>query len=167
MSGGRAATFDAVYDEHGAGLYRYLLGRVRRVEVAEDLLQTVMLRVVRSRRKLRTVENPRAWLFTIARNELSRHFAEAARRGQEVGEEPIPLVAAPEARDDEDLEALRNALGRLAPERWEVVSLKVYQGLTFAEIGEVTGVSPNTAASRYRYALEDLKRMLETSDERR
>ena len=68
---------------------------------------------------------------------------------------------------DEDLEALRGALGRLAPERWEVISLKVYQQLTFAEVGEVLAISPNTAASRYRYALKDLRRMLEKNDERR
>jgi RNA polymerase sigma-70 factor (ECF subfamily) len=167
MTGGPAAAFQSLYDEHGEGVYHYLLGRVRRVEVAEDLLQTVMLRVVRNRRKLRTLENPRAWLFTVARNELRRHLAKAARRGVETGDEPIPLLPAPEAEEDEDLEALRGSLGRLAPERWEVVSLKVYQQLTFAEIGKVLGISPNTAASRYRYALDDLKRMLGRSDEPR
>ena len=127
MTGGRAATFDAIYEEHGAGLYRYLLGRVRRVDVAEDLLQSVMLRVVRNRRKLRTIENSRAWLFTIARNELSRHFSKAARRGNDTDDGPIPLVAAPDERENGDLGALRAALSCLAPKRWEVVSLKVYQ----------------------------------------
>ena len=157
MSGSGVATFERLYDEHGTPLYQYLLGQVRRVDTAEDLLQTVMLRVVKYRRKLRDVANPRAWLFTIARNELRRHLARQARHEQ--GE--LPLLVAPEDSFDEDLEALRAALGRLAPERWEVISLKVYQQLTFAEIGEVLAISPNTAASRYRYALDDLRRMLE------
>ena len=147
-------TFESIYDEYGTRIYQYLLGQVRRVDVAEDLFQTVMLRVVRKRRKL---SNPCAWLFTVARNELRRHWSKQARHGHE----ELPLLIAPEDSLDEDLEALRKALGRLDPDRWEVVSLKVYQQLTFAEIGEVLGISPNTAASRYRYALEDLRRMLE------
>ena len=69
--------------------------------------------------------------------------------------------------DSEGLTALRAAIAQLSPERYEVVSLKLYQELTFAEIGEVLGVSPNTAASRYRYALADLRKMLEATDERR
>jgi RNA polymerase sigma-70 factor (ECF subfamily) len=41
------------------------------------------------------------------------------------------------------------------------VYLKVYEGLTFHEIGERCGISLNTAASRYRYALDALRRLLE------
>ncbi|OPX21729.1 MAG: hypothetical protein B1H04_06155 [Planctomycetales bacterium 4484_123] len=41
------------------------------------------------------------------------------------------------------------------------ISLKIDGQLTFAQIGEVLGISPNTAASRYRYALEKLRRLLE------
>ena len=44
-----SATFESLYDEYGTRIYQYLLGQVRRVDVAEDLLQTVMLRVVRKR----------------------------------------------------------------------------------------------------------------------
>ena len=53
------------------------------------------------------------------------------------------------------------------PERREVLSLRIWEGFTFAEIGEVLELSPNTAASRYRAALADLRRMLEGSLERR
>jgi hypothetical protein len=49
---------------------------------------------------------------------------------------------------------LERALRALSPEQREVVHLKVYEGRTFDEIATATGVSINTAASRYRYALE-------------
>ena len=166
MNRGRVAAFEDLYERYGRGLYHYLVGQVRRVEVAEDLLQTVMLRVVRHRRDLRRLENPRAWLFRIARNELSRQYRRAGRRGAEAGDAPLEFVAAAGHEGGEDLDALRSALERLSPERWEVVSLKAYQGLTFREIGEVLDVSPNTAASRYRYALSDLRRMLERVHDR-
>ena len=54
-------------------------------------------------------------------------------------------------------EALERALARLPVEQREVVALKVDGELTFAEIGAVMGISPNTAASRYRYALGKLR----------
>ena len=56
--------------------------------------------------------------------------------------------------------AIRDALGSLPPEQREVVILKVWHGLTFAEIGAALDIPDNTAASRYRYALQKLRREL-------
>ncbi len=62
---------------------------------------------------------------------------------------------------------VEDALRALPSEQREVVYLKVYEGLTFREIGERCGVGANTAASRYRYALEALRSVLEPGGERR
>ena len=59
-----------------------------------------------------------------------------------------------------DTERLTQALTMLPPEQREVLSLKIAGELTFAQIGEVLSVSQNTAASRYRYALEKLHAVL-------
>ena len=63
------------------------------------------------------------------------------------------------ARPDERL-AIERALDGLPPEQREVVHLKAYEGMTFKQIANATGVSANTAASRYRYALEKLRGVL-------
>jgi len=60
---------------------------------------------------------------------------------------------------------LERALAALPREQREVVALKIDGGLTFAQVAEVLGISPNTAASRYRYALGRLRDRL-GSDER-
>ena len=61
-------------------------------------------------------------------------------------------------RIDSDLsDWLDRALATLPPERREVVTLKVDGGLTFEEVAAVLGVSANTAASRYRYALDNFR----------
>jgi RNA polymerase sigma-70 factor, ECF subfamily len=57
---------------------------------------------------------------------------------------------------------VRRALSKLPPTQAEVVVLKIWEEMTFAEIGEVLGQSPNTAASRYRYALQKLSQHLHT-----
>ena len=62
--------------------------------------------------------------------------------------------------DDEDATRLRDAVQNLSPKLREVVVMKSWGGLTFAEISEALAISPNTAASRYRYALEQLSQEL-------
>jgi RNA polymerase sigma-70 factor (ECF subfamily) len=56
---------------------------------------------------------------------------------------------------------LEQALRTLPPEQRELVALKIEGDLTFGEIAVVLGISPNTAASRYRYALEKLRLALQ------
>ena len=159
LAAGEPQAFEAVYDGHGRDLYGYLLARTRRPHLAEDLLQAVMLRLVRSRDRLRTVRNLRAYLFTVARNEWVRRGGTREPEG-----EPVADPAAPDPEVVPETDALRRALDRLAPERREVVGLKIHHGLTFAQIGEVLAIPPDTAASRYRRALADLRRLLETTD---
>ena len=75
LAAGEAEAFATVYDRHGRDLYGYLLARTRRPHLAEDLLQAVMLRLVRSRERLAKVRSLRAYLFQIARNEWIRDGA--------------------------------------------------------------------------------------------
>ncbi len=56
------------------------------------------------------------------------------------------------------------ALRSLPTEQSEVVVLKIWEGLTFQQIGDVLELSPHTAASRYRYALEKLAAVLRSDD---
>jgi RNA polymerase sigma-70 factor (ECF subfamily) len=150
---------EEILDRFGDGLHHYLLGQTRRADVAEDLVQSVLLRLVRSRERLGAVENLRAYVFTAARNELIRH---RSRREEPDAAVPAELLATPDDGPDlEDLEALRAAVAALSPARLEVVSLRIWQGLSFREIGEVLDISPNTAASRYRHALADLRGRME------
>ncbi|MBX6326212.1 MAG: sigma-70 family RNA polymerase sigma factor, partial [Chthoniobacterales bacterium] len=63
--------------------------------------------------------------------------------------------------DDEAQLALAQAVDLLPREQREVLVMKIWNELTFVEIAKVLGISQNTAASRYRYALLALKRMLQ------
>ncbi len=68
---------------------------------------------------------------------------------------------APPLDDYEMQRSIRLAVEKLPPNQSEVVVLKIWEGMTFLEIAEVLGESPNTVASRYRYALEKLTRLLQ------
>ena len=77
--------------------------------------------------------------------------------------EAVDPVAGGSARGD--AQAIERAMAWLPAAQREVVYLKVWQDMTFAEIAELLGLSPNTAASMYRYGLAKLKRRLELSQE--
>jgi RNA polymerase sigma-70 factor (ECF subfamily) len=66
----------------------------------------------------------------------------------------------PVLEDDEDALLLRERIKTLSPKLREVVIMKFWGGLTFQQIAETLTISPNTAASRYRYALEQLAQEL-------
>jgi RNA polymerase sigma-70 factor (ECF subfamily) len=57
-----------------------------------------------------------------------------------------------------------NVLASLPAEQREVIVLKFWHGMTFDEVGEVTGVSANTAAGRFRYGMDRLRRQLKLSE---
>lgn len=71
------------------------------------------------------------------------------------------------AEDDEESVILRRAVDELGEKLREVVTLKIWGGLTFNEISQTMAISPNTAASRYRYALEQLERKLKNIQQSR
>jgi RNA polymerase sigma-70 factor (ECF subfamily) len=73
----------------------------------------------------------------------------------------------PVLEDDEEAQLLRDKIGQLSEKLREVVIMKFWGGLTFQQIAELLLISPNTAASRYRYALEQLAQELRSIKEER
>lgn len=127
---------------------------------AEDVVQDAFVRFWRRERSL---EN-RALLYAAVRSAaLDRLRREQRRTRREAlafagNEEHCEPVFAPE---DDGQQLLAAAVERLPDEQREVVILKIWNELTFAEIARVLEISQNTAASRYRYALGALKKILQ------
>jgi len=91
--------------------------------------------------------------------DLLRRTDRRAAREKVVGEE-ADTVAWFEPEADPRLASLADSLRLLPDEQREVVVLKVWGDLTFDEIGEQLSISPNTAASRWRYAMDSLRRLI-------
>ena len=91
---------------------------------------------------------------------LNRHRSDKRRRKREESiiylNDFEDVWLDPSVEEDEEALMLRDEVDRLSPKLKEVVTMKIWGGLTFAEISESLAISPNTAASRYRYALEQL-----------
>jgi RNA polymerase sigma-70 factor (ECF subfamily) len=163
---GDEAAFAAVYDRFGTALFRAARALLGSSPAAEDCVQDVFVGLVRARRALPEINNLRAYLFTALRHAAARH-SERARR---LPLRPLPFDEHAELADraavgDEevayDKAVLEQALAQLPAAQREVVVLKISGGLTFAEIAAALNIRLNTAASRYRYALEKLRQTLQ------
>jgi len=146
--------------EHGAALLLYARQQVRSPGDAEDLLQEA---VVETWQQQADRSPPPLWQVyaTLRRRaiDLARRNERRARRelASADGSEAAWFDPAPEDRERAHL--IEEALRCLPHMHQEVLTLKVWGGLTLAEIGQVLGIPANTAASRYRSALMDLRKL--------
>lgn len=153
-----------------AGLFDLSAQRLVRLAVmvtgnqadAEDALQAAFSRIAAKPRLLANANTPWPYLIRIVRNESLR-LLQSGRHGR--AETEVRSVCQPSVEaslvHEETADSIRRILRSLPPTQYEVVILKHWEDLTFAEISEALGLSQNTVASRYRYALEKLQRSLE------
>lgn len=156
------------WDDALAGLRPLLLlvarQHVGRAADAEDAVQDGVARLWS--RGPDGVDDVKAYLVACVRSaavDAGERAGRTRRRegGDLASDPPAPMLECPAERA-ESRAAVEAALARLPAEQREVVVLKVWGGLTFAEIAAATGSPPNTAASRYRYALAALRQHLST-----
>ena len=143
---------------HGARLLLYSRQQTRTESDAEDIVQEA---IVESWQRAAGMPSDALVFSTIRRRaiDLARSSDRRHAREEEAGA-PAHEWFLPEIEDRETQRILAEAVNSLQPNYREVVTLKVWGGLTFQEIAEVTGVPLNTAASRYRYAIEGLRENL-------
>ena len=161
LAGDDPAAVELIWNRYASDLLAFLRAVLCSGPDAEDVLQTVFLRIVRKRHRLAQVSRLDAYVYRIARNEAARLLGRR-KRDQSAASVSDSWLTAPQGRDDEsDLaEKLQAALERLPREQREVIVMKVYRQKTFAEISGLLGLSANTVASRYRYGMEKLRTLL-------
>lgn len=158
---------------HGPKMLLFARQQTRSHEDAEDVLQDAFVKLVDKVDKDEFVGGPDAWqayLYTTIRRlaiDLSRRTDRRKRRedvvstqvGEDASRQFHPWFEGDSA-DEEIREQLEEKLKELPPKFAEVIVMKIWGEKTFAEIGEALDISQNTAASRYRYGLEALRKSL-------
>jgi len=152
---------ERLYDEHAQPLFAFLLNFTRDESDTRDLLQEIFVKLAREPKLLAGVRDERAFLIRLAHNaaiDLMRRRGVRDRTKENFAAETVSLFAAA-ANPDENIfrDELALALTELPEEQRAVVHLKLWEELTFEEIAEALDISPNTAASRYRYAIDKLR----------
>ena len=152
---------------HGPKLLLVARQWTRTMADAEDVVQEAFVRFWRHQREL--PGEPMALLVTSVRRaafDLARRDGRRSAREERAHTADEPTVAFFQVpfEADERRVAIEEALQRIPPEQREVLVLKIWGELTFEQIAAELQLSPNTAASRYRYALAALREELTAAD---
>lgn len=152
-SRGSAREIELLYRQHGRALLLFATAMMGERERAQDAVQQVFLRLLQHE-GLRQVRDKKAYLFACVRNALLNE-TKAQRRNTELQADEAWFD--PPHKDYAAEQNLRRALASLPQDQREVVVLHIWGDLTFTQAAELLEISPNTAASRYRYGLEKLR----------
>ena len=158
---------------NGPKMLLFARQQTRSQEDAKDVFQDALVKLVNKVQSGEFIGGQQAWppyLYTAIRRlaiDLSRRDDRRKRREISVNADAetgqydalVPWFDI-ESSDDETRAQLEKSLKELPEKFAEVITLKIWGDRTFAEIGEILEISQNTAASRYRYGLEALKKNL-------
>ena len=170
---GNDSAFDILLGRHQAYIYSYILCLVKDTDVANDFFQDTFSRAIIAIRshKYQTSGKFSAWLMRIAHNlivDKSRECETACtvREAQVKPQVLNSLRLSESTREDEicdnqNRKDIRRMLNYLPAPQREVIMMRFYDDLSFKEIAQQTGVSINTALGRMRYALINLRRLIQ------
>jgi RNA polymerase sigma-70 factor (ECF subfamily) len=174
---GDMRAFETLYSRHRSALYRYLARHTRDPEIANDLFQEVWSKVIASRARYEPRAKFSTFLYRVAHNCFIDHCRRSSGRSDRAVannedfdlENVLPAAAsdAPDARAEhaQTLARYRSALAALPADQRDAFLLYEESGLSLEEIGQVTGVSMETAKSRLRYALAKLRSSMTPREE--
>ena len=154
------------FNDHGSRLLLFARQQTRCFEDAEDALQEA---IIRAWKKSGSHETPPLWeifaaIRRIAIDQVRRETRRLRREEQSVDptESTLSLFES-NLEEREKSEMIESAINQLPGPQREVVTLRIWGELTFEQIALALSISPNTAASRYRYALQNLRKQLQVA----
>ena len=176
---GEVRAFEVLLTRHRKPVFNFILRYVGEPAQAEDLLQEVFLRLIKSADGYQKQAKFTTWLYTIARNLCVDNSRRGKHRkaysldmpmdtdGGKEGATLLDVVPDKSPGTDRKVQSkelhgrLHAAIGKLAEDQREVFLMREFLDMPFREIAEVVGCPENTVKSRMRYALEKLREELE------
>jgi RNA polymerase sigma-70 factor (ECF subfamily) len=151
-----AAKIETLYLQHGSALLLFASAITGERSRAQDMVHQVFLKLLENG-NLHHAEDEKAYLFACVRN-AALNEVKARQRDVALDDEPA-WFSSPNRDDAEELN-LRRALCALPDDQRQVTILHLWGELTFSQIADLLSISSNTVASRYRYAIDKLRKAM-------
>lgn len=170
---GEQFCFEQLIHRHKNKVFAYISLYIRDQALAEDLFQDTFMKVIQSVKTGRYQDNGKfiSWVMRIAHNLIIDHFRRIKQMNTVSNDnyesDLFNSKKFAESTVEDDLikrqiqKDVRKMIGRLPDDQREVVILRHYAGLSFKEIADLTDVSINTALGRMRYALINMRKIME------
>ncbi|HPK05003.1 MAG TPA: sigma-70 family RNA polymerase sigma factor [Bacteroidales bacterium] len=173
---GDHSSIEQLISRHQSRVFAYILMVVKDKHLADDIFQDAFIKVINTLRSGSYKEEGKfiQWVMRIAHNLIIDHYRKAKRIPVvENKNEDFDIFSTLRLTDDsiEDRiiidqihEDVRKLIEYLPPEQKEVLVMRHYSGMSFKDIAEHTDVSINTALGRMRYALINLRKLIDKKD---
>jgi RNA polymerase sigma-70 factor (ECF subfamily) len=169
---GDESALASLIERHQSKIYGFIYSKVNDRDLSDDIFQDTFIKVIRTLKTKSYNEEGKflPWVMRIAHNLVVDHFRKAKKMPFQRETEEYSIFNymtdnAPTVESQmitEQVEAdLTRLLDELPADQKEVLVMRMYQDLSFKEIAELTGVSINTALGRMRYALLNLRKIIE------
>lgn len=171
---GNENSIEVLINRHKSKVYTYILMLVKNHELAEDIFQDTFYKVVRSLREDRYKDDGRfiGWVLRIAHNLVIDHFRRQKNMRTVSNSEGkvdvfnqirfADITVEDKMITEQIHKKVKSLIDYLPEEQKEVVIMRHYMDLSFKEIADLTNVSINTALGRMRYALINMRKMIDT-----
>ncbi len=165
-------SLEVLIHRHKNRVYSYILLIVKNQELAEDIFQETFIKVIRSLKRGKYVENGKfvSWVLRISHNLIIDHFRKEKLQGT-VSNDSIEVdlfnsqkfseaTIEDQMVNSQILSEVKDLVKELPEDQQQVIYMRHYMDMSFKEIAEQTGVSINTALGRMRYALINLRKLI-------
>ena len=169
---GNERSLEILVNRHKQRIYSFIYSKVLDRDISEDIFQDAFIKVINTLKKGNYNEEGKflPWVMRIAHNLVIDHFRKDNRMPSFKNTEEFDIFS---VLSDNSLNAekriikdqihadVRNLVEELPEDQKEVLMMRIYRDMSFKEISEQTGVSINTALGRMRYALINLRKVID------
>jgi RNA polymerase sigma-70 factor (ECF subfamily) len=172
---GQEASLEELIRRHKSKIYTSIYHLVKDSNLAEDIFQDTFIKVINTLKTTKYNEEGKflPWVIRIAHNLVIDHFRKEKRKPMVANVEGFDIFDVIKSKDEsiedriireQNHKELRILIHLLPSEQKEVLIMRHFAELSFKEISDITGVSINTALGRMRYALNNLRKMMQTKE---
>lgn len=173
--GGEENALSVLINRHQSKIYGFIYSKVSDRDIADDIFQDTFIKVIKTLKSNSYNEEGKflPWVMRISHNLIVDHFRRNKKMPMQRDTEEFSIFSimtdnSPNVETRIIGEQVENDLQRIIEElpadQKEVLLMRMYQDLSFKEIADLTGVSINTALGRMRYALMNLRKVIEKNN---
>ena len=172
---GDNASFERLLNRHQSRVFSYIMSKIKNRDITEDIFQDTFIKVIKTLKNGQYNEEGKflPWVMRIAHNLVIDHFRKSNRIPKFENSDDFDIfqfisdgsINAEDAMvTDQIVTDLQKLVLELPEDQREVLMMRVYREMSFKEIAESTGVSINTALGRMRYAIINLRKLIEENE---
>jgi len=169
---GCEASLEILIKKHKQRLYSFIFSKIQDRDITEDIFQDTFIKVIRTLKRGNYNEQGKflPWVMRISHNLIIDHFRKNNRMRLFKNTDEFDIFsvisdgnlnAEKQLIKEQVLSDVKDLVQELPQEQREVLEMRIYKDMSFREISENTGVSINTALGRMRYALINLRKIIE------